>query len=305
MKTAVVTGASGFIGGALTQRLLEGGYTVYGVGRKSEYLRRFDNEQFIPVVADLSEKRLSDLIARDVDVFYYLSWGGTLGGKDLYDVRLQMDNAAVAAAVCEDAAQFAKRFIFVSSSYESMKNEHHPQYPFNVYGIAKHAAADICASVCMRAGVEYNKVILTNTYGVGDRSKKAVNTIITAMLSGSALKLVQGDRPNDWMYIDDTVSGLVAAYERGVPFESYYLGHKEITTFREKILAMGQALCAERTFAFGEMPEETFIDYEELRCAVSEKLMLERADDFQESIQKTAAWLEACNAENAIKSTGG
>ena len=293
MKTAIVTGAGGFIGGALTQRLLDGGYKVYGVDMNGEYMRRFEDERFIPIEANLSKTKLSDYITDSVDVLFYLSWGGSLGGKDLYDVDLQMNNVAVAAAVCEDAVRFVKRFIFASSSYEAMKNERHPQHPFNIYGIAKRTAADICASVCVRTGMEYNKVILTNTYGVGDRSKKAVNTIITAMLNGSPLKLVKGDRPNDWMYIDDTVSGLTAAAEYGEPFATYYIGHKEIGTFKEKIISMGETLCPERTFTFGEMQEETFINYDEIRRDSNDDFIFECTADFKESIIKTANWLKS------------
>ncbi len=293
MNTAVVTGAGGFIGGALTQRLLDGGYKVYGVDVNGEYMRRFASERFIPIEANLPKTKLSDYITDSVDVLFYLSWGGSLGGKDLYDVNLQMNNVAVAATVCEDAARFVKRFIFASSSYEAMKNERRPQHPFNIYGIAKRAAADICASVCVRTGMEYNKVILTNTYGVGDRSKKAVNTIITAMLNESSLKLVKGDKPNDWMYIDDTVSGLAAAAERGVSFETYYIGHKEISTFKEKILSMGETLCPKRTFTFGEMSEETYIDYNEIRRGSNDDFTFECTADFKESIIKTANWLKS------------
>ena len=301
MKTAIVTGAGGFIGGALTARLLDGGYRVYGVDVKSEYMCRFKNGRFTPVEADLSEVRLSDMVPKKVDVLYYLSWGGSLGGRDLYDVRMQMDNVTMAASVCEDAAQFVERFIFASSSYESMKNKLQPRYPFNVYGIAKRAAGDICASISIRTGMEYNKVILTNTYGVGDRSSKAVNTIIKSMLNDGPLKLVRGDRPNDWMYIDDTVSGLVAAYECGEPYETYYIGHDDISTFKDKILAMGNVLCPDRRFTFGEMPEDTYVDYDEIRRGSCDGFTFGCTADFEESIMRTAKWLETGMTSEKIR----
>ena len=290
MKTAVVTGAGGFIGGALTLSLLNRGYKVYGVDIKGEYMRRFECGQFVPVVADLSAVHLSGLISEDIDVMYYLSWGGQLGGEDLYDARLQMNNVSVAAESCEDACHFSKKFIFASSSYEAMKSESHPEYPFNVYGIAKRAAADLCASIAARNGMGYSKAILTNTYGVGDRSKKAVNTIILAMLNGLPLKLVKGNRPNDWVYIDDTVRGLVKIHENGKSYETYYLGHKEISTFKEKILEMGSVLCPGREFIFGEMIEETYVDYGEIMRSAN--IEFGAVSDFKESILKTADWVK-------------
>lgn len=291
MKTAIVTGAGGFIGGALTKALLNLGCKVYGADIKAEYLDplcQFEN--FAPIAIDLTAENLSERIPEIADVMFYLSWGGTLGGKDLYDVELQTDNIKTAAKVCKDALNICKRFVFVSSSYEHMKSETTGDFSINTYGIAKRAAGDICAQICSQAGMEYVKAVLTNTYGVGDRSRKAVNTIINAMQNSLPLKLVQGNNPNDWVYIDDTVRGLICLAEKGKPYNEYYIGHKSISTFREKITDMGAAICPERRFVFGEMPENTYIDYTELTKEIP--VGFECQSDFKESILKTADWLK-------------
>ena len=291
MKIAIVTGAGGFIGGALSKELLNSGYKVYGADLKAEYLEPLCSfDKFIPVAIDLSLENLSDKISEKSDVMFYLSWGGSLGGKDLYDVELQTGNIKTAAKVCEDSAKICKKFVFISSSYEHMKSETTGDFSVNTYGIAKHAAGDICAQVCYKNGMEYVKAVLTNTYGVGDCSKKAVNTIINAMQNNLPLKLVEGNNPNDWVYIDDTVNGLIHIAEQGEAYREYYIGHKNISTFKEKILDMGKAICPERQFTFGEMPENTYIDYTELTEKIPEDF--ECQSDFKESIMKTANWLK-------------
>ena len=56
MKKVIITGAGGFIGGALTKYLLEKGVTVYGVDISDEKFSAYsDHETFIPVVADFSK----------------------------------------------------------------------------------------------------------------------------------------------------------------------------------------------------------------------------------------------------------
>ena len=298
MRTAIVTGAGGFIGGALSRELLNLGYKVYGADLKAEYLEPLSKDKnFVPVAIDLTCEALSNKIPERADVMFYLSWGGSLGGKDLYDVELQTNNIKTAAKVCEDVSNICKRFVFISSSYEHMKSYDTKDFPINIYGIAKRAAGDICAQISSQNGMEYVKTVLTNTYGVGDRSQKAVNTIINAMQNSLPLKLVEGNNPNDWVYINDTVKGLIHIAEQCESFREYYIGHKNISTFKDKIHDMGAVICPQRRFTFGEMPENTYIDYACLKEKIPEGF--ECQSDFKESIMKTANWLKSTYHANS------
>ena len=79
MKTAVITGATGFLGGTLIKTLLNQGVKVYGIDYAPEKLKRFtDDKNFIPVVAGFEDfldlpKMIHD---PDIDVFYHFAWAG-------------------------------------------------------------------------------------------------------------------------------------------------------------------------------------------------------------------------------------
>ena len=294
MKTAVVTGAGGFIGGALTKKLLENGVKVYGVDISEKIYCVFNEyENFIPLKTDLSIEKLSDKIHEKIDVLFYLSWGGKLSGNDLYNYSLQLDNVNTAVKNCEDSSEFCKHFIFAASSYELMVKEQ-IEIPINIYGIAKKTAADICASVAYRNNMDFNKAILTNTFGVGDRSDKTVNTIIKAMIYNRQLKLVDGKHKNDWVYIDDTVNGLISIADKGINLKNYYIGHSDITTFKEKINIMKTLLCPNRQLAFGEINEDTYVYYSGFDLnALYNDTGFECKCDFKESIMRTAEWLRS------------
>ena len=52
MSTAIVTGATGFIGGALVKTLLQSGWTVYGVDLPEARWEKFRGESaLLPVTA--------------------------------------------------------------------------------------------------------------------------------------------------------------------------------------------------------------------------------------------------------------
>ena len=305
MKTAVVTGAGGFIGGALTQKLLEKGVKVYGVDISEKIYNAFNEyENFIPLKTDLSKEKLSDQIHENIDVMFYLSWGGKLGGSDLYDYTLQLENVRTAIKTCDDSSEFCKHFIFAASSYECMVKEH-IAIPINIYGIAKKTAADMCASVACGNNMDFNKAILTNTFGVGDRSDKAVNTIIKAMMFNRPLKLVDGTHKNDWVYIDDTVNGLISIADKGINLKNYYIGHSDITTFKEKINIMKTLLCPDRQLTFGEINEDTYVDYSEFDLnSLHNDTGFECKSDFKESILKTAEWLRSIEPLKNISGGG-
>ena len=82
MDKVVVTGATGFIGSALTNKLLKLGKTVYGVDISADKLSQFSSENnFHPIIAVFSSYQdLADKISDDgIDVFYHFAWQGVLG----------------------------------------------------------------------------------------------------------------------------------------------------------------------------------------------------------------------------------
>lgn len=54
MKSAVVTGATSGIGLAITNKLVDMGYTVYGIGREFEKVAS-SNDKFKKIVCDLTK----------------------------------------------------------------------------------------------------------------------------------------------------------------------------------------------------------------------------------------------------------
>jgi nucleoside-diphosphate-sugar epimerase len=123
-----------------------------------------------------------------------------------------------------------------------------------------------------------------------------VNTFIRALAADKHLRLVKGDYKNDWMFIDDAVAGIVSVGCSKSSFTDYYIGHREISTFKDKLLEMKEALNSNSELLFGEYPENTHIDYSMFDVnKLYNDTGFECKADFKESIIKTANWLKSIN----------
>ena len=118
MKKAVITGASGFIGKALTKKLLEEDIEVYAIVRSKNKVKEFLNNPFFHVIeSDLENYKNIDqnLIEQGTDAFFHLSWEGTFGEK-FRDYRLQMNNSIFSADAINLALKIkSKKFIMAST----------------------------------------------------------------------------------------------------------------------------------------------------------------------------------------------
>lgn len=296
MKKIIITGATGFIGGALAKKLLSEGNIVYGIDINADKLDEMKQYgSFVPIVADFSMyDRLEELINdRTFDLCIHTAWKGMIGGKDLYDHILQNESVKASCRLCEACATIGvKRFIFCGSSYQEMVSKD-LLLPTNYYGIAKKFAASYCLAISAREGMECNIAILTNTYGPGDRSQKAVNTFIRKLLAQEPLDLIDGYNRNDWCYIDDTVAGILATAESRQSYKEYYIGHVDISRFRDKLIQMKEVLGSNSELRFGKFIDNTFVDYDRINLSALENDTGFKCEtDFKKSILLTAEWIK-------------
>lgn len=302
MKRAVITGASGFIGKALTNRLLADSWTVYAVVRDPSKLEQRDG--LCVVQAAMSEyDRLETLIPeRGMDAFFHMAWDGTFGDSFL-DHHRQMKNAAYAADALMAAVQLkAKRFVYIGTivELEAMHyicgSDEQPRISC-IYGAAKAAGEMICRALAARNGIAFNVAILARNYGEGDRSRTIQNVLISALLRGESPKLIDGRQLYDWVYIDDVVSALITIAEKGRENKAYYVGHAELKTFRELVMRTRDIIAPDVELDFGSLAEKTVMDWSRVdRTALYRDTGFLCTADFDESIRKTAKWLAAQSA---------
>ena len=301
MNTVVVTGAGGFIGGALTEKLLQNGVKVYGVDISEKMLERHtDKANFIPVVADFSQYHmLSQMIAdKNVDVFYHLAWQGVFG-EAFKNYELQLNNAKYACDTIMQAIKIgADKFVFAGTYNEFEINniifseKAEPRYTC-IYSSSKFAADMICKTIAAQNKISYNAGLVAMAYGEGNKSQMLANTLIRSFNNNLRPKLIDGYNLYDFVYIDDITDAYIAIGDKGKNLKSYYIGHRKLKTFREWVNEIKDILSPEMELVFGEYKDNQSIDYSKIDIdALYRDTGFECTSDFKESILKTAEWLK-------------
>lgn len=228
MRT-IVTGAAGFIGSTLVDRLLADGHQVLGVddlshGRAEnlEAARRHDRFDFVPVdivTADLN--RIFDDVRPEV--VYHLA--------AQIDVRRSVDepefdamvNAVGTVRLAEAARRAGVRKVVNTSSGGAVygvpqrypTSEDAPADPASPYAASKVAAELYLASFRSLYGLDCTHIAPSNVYGPrqdphGEAGVVAV--FAKAMLAGRPTKVFgDGTNTRDYVYVDDLVDAFIRA----------------------------------------------------------------------------------------------
>lgn len=299
MKTAVITGANGFIGKHLIRYLISRGYYVYGVVRDGKKIKSdtsdCKNMQYVKCALHEYE-RLPSLIER-CDLFFHLAWQG-VSDKYSKDYATQLDNVKYACeAVAAAHNMHCKKFIFASSIMEfevaALMQTETDAGPRNVYSACKQAASYLTRITANQLGIEYCSAIISNVFGPEEFSDRFVITTVRNMISNTAMEFSAGTQMYDFIYIDDAADILYRIGEFGQNNKRYYIGSRQIIPLREYIEKIRQVVNPEYPLHFGNGAYVgVSIDYNTAMCFAEDELGDKSITSFEEGIQKTADWLK-------------
>jgi UDP-glucuronate 4-epimerase len=219
----VVTGAAGFIGSHLTERLAEDGHDVLGIDCFTDY---YDVAMKEENARDLNVQRL-DLVddALDFDgfdgVFHLAGQPGVRSFGDVFPLYLRR-NLHASQRVFEAAARDGVRVVYASSSSIYGAAERYPTpedtrpHPISPYGITKLACEQLADAYERHFGLDAVVLRYFNAFGPRQRPDMAFTRIATALADGSSFELYgDGAQSRSWTYVGDVVAATVAAMERG------------------------------------------------------------------------------------------
>jgi nucleoside-diphosphate-sugar epimerase len=249
----LVTGATGFIGTNLRERLLADGAAVHAVSRGAgtddecswHRVDLTDGEAVRKVVADVEPR-----------VIYHLA-SHVSGSSALSEVRRTLGASIVGTVGILEAATECgcPRVVVVGSDKELGIGGGVPGSP---YAAAKLAATGYVQMFHAVYGLSVVNLRVFMVYGPGQNDEtKLVPHTISSLLAGVAPELSSGARRFDWVFVSDVVEALVRAGaattgDDGAPID---IGSGRLTTIRDLVDAIASRIDAGVAPQFGAFPD--------------------------------------------------
>ena len=293
-ETVLVTGASGFIGGALCRRLARDGAEVHAVSRGAADLPPGVRAQRTDL-ADSDEVRR---IFRELKpgIVFHLA-GHVQGSRALEQVLPALaGNLLTTVNMLHAAVESGCERILLTGSQdepdpgEASATDFVPPSPYAAAKLAGSAYARMFREL-YACPVSIARIFMG--YGPGQRDlAKLLPYTILCFLRGEAPRIGSGARPMDRVYVDDVVDGLLrtakapAAVGRVVD-----LGTGELHTGREAVEKIAGHMAPRVPAEFGAVADRK---HERARCANVQStvsLLGWRPEvGFDEGLRRTIAW---------------
>ena len=261
----LVTGAAGFIGSHLTERLIARGDEVVGLDNFDTFydphVKRANIEpalaggRFELVEGDIRDGACVEgiLAGGDIDVIVHLA--AKAGVRPSIDDPVgYVDVNINGTVVMLEAARKAgtKRFVFASSSSVYGNNRKVPfaetdnvDYPISPYAATKKAGELICHTYSHLYGIGMTCLRFFTVYGPRQRPDLAIHKFARLILAGKPIPVFgDGSMRRDFTYIDDILDGVVAAMDRRGGYEIYNLGESRPVRLDVLIAEIEKALGA-------------------------------------------------------------
>jgi len=262
MKRVMITGATGAIGTALIERLIESEIEVLVLAREGSARNDRIPKHDLVQVRYCSLEQLRELendTGRTYDVFYHLAWEGTVGTAR-NNMYLQNRNIEYALDALKAAERFGcHTFIGVGSQaeygrVEGLLTPDTPTNPEMGYGIGKLCAGLMTRELAIEKGMRHIWVRVLSVYGPNDGMQSMVMSTIAKLKAGEAPKFTKGEQKWDYLYSGDAAEAFYRIGEDGVDGSVYVLGSGEARPLATYIEEIRDEAAPDFPLTFGEIP---------------------------------------------------
>ncbi len=301
-KKVLITGASGFLGSHLCDRLCKNGQEVHAISRTERTSDRdslqwwHGNMEDIEVVQNLFHTIKPDVV-------FHLS--GVVTGAAGAELVLPTFNSLLVTAVniLTVAAKTGCDRVISIASLEEPEPGQNEATPISPYAAAKWASS---AYSRMFHQLYQTPVVLVRpfmTYGPGQNVRKIIPSVTLSLLQSEPPKLASGQRQVDWIYVDDVISGMLAAAQvphvEGCTFD---LGSGALVSIRSVAQQLTNLVNPQIEPLFGALPDRPV---EKVRVANTaytyEKLGWQPVISLEAGLEHTVNWYRQRIAATTIQ----
>lgn len=277
----LITGAAGFIGSALSLRLLERGDEVVGIDNHNDYYdpqlkedrlaRHIGHENYTHMRGDLADRELIEKLFKTHQPERVVNLAAQAGVRySLENPLAYIDSNLVGFAHILEGCRHngVEHLVYASSSSVYGSNTSMPfsvhdnvNHPVSLYAATKKANELMAHSYSHLYQLPTTGLRFFTVYGPWDRPDMALQKFAKAIINGEPIKLFNyGNHQRDFTYIDDIVEGVIRVLDKPAqanpdwsgdkpdsgssyaPWKIYNIGHNNPVELKDYVGALEKAL---------------------------------------------------------------
>jgi len=314
VETILITGAAGFIGSTLSERLSDAGFRIVGFDNFCDFYdpalkranladRLDDDPNFTMIEGDIRDR---DRVFRAFEqhrptgVIHIAAMAGVRPSIEQphYYTAVNLDGTVNVLDAAVKAG--AKKMLFASSSSVYGNNAKVPfsetdpvDYPISPYAATKRSGELICHTYTHLHGLPIFCLRFFTVFGPRQRPDLAISKFLRMVSEGRPIPVFgDGSTRRDYTYVADIVEGIKLAYDRCDRFRIYNLGGSSPVTLTEMIETVGRVVgkppvIDRKPMQPGDV-ERTFADVSRSR----EELGYEPSVSFEQGVARHWAWMQ-------------
>lgn len=304
----LITGATGFIGARIAERLEERGHQLALLLRAPKPDDRagaiYGRCQIIQ--GDLFDRAsyAAALHAFRPETLVHVAWSGVAGAER--NAPYQLDNVTATAELLEETiAAGATNFVGFGSQAEygpqnRKIDEETPTEPTTLYGQSKLAACRVTAAMCRMKIVRHAWLRVFSTFGPRDNPSWLIPTLIAKLRAGDVMAMTPCEQVWDFLYVDDAADAAVAVVETKLASGIFNLGSGRGLPLRETVNLLRDIVRPDGEIGFGKVPYRPDqvmhleADISRLKSATGWTPSV----DMETALKQTVQWYRSVNGEN-------
>jgi UDP-glucose 4-epimerase len=219
----LITGAAGFLGSSLANQLAREGHQIRGLDDLSTGDPQAPGPDVHFTRGDVSDRPKLWTLLQEVDVVYHLAARVSVPESILYPRDYNNVNVGGTVALMEAMRDVGVRRVVLASSgavygdlAEQPLKETLTPNPHSPYAVSKLAAEYYVRTIGGLWGIETVSLRIFNAYGPGQHLPASHPPVVPhylkqAQRGGTLVVHGDGSQTRDYVYVDDVISGMVAA----------------------------------------------------------------------------------------------
>jgi len=238
----IVTGAAGFIGSTLSERLIEQGFYVIGIDslnsnypvklKKNNLTALLNNKNFEFINKNITSIEFGNKYSDIEAVFHQAATAGVRSSWGTNFKDYTENNILATQHLLESfKSSRLKKFIYASSSSVYGNSDEmplkisSPTKPISPYGVTKLAAENLINSYFENYGLPTVSLRYFTVYGPRQRPDMAFHIFLRAAITNNKIDIYgNGEQIRDFTYVDDVVNANMLSLELGVSGNIYNIG---------------------------------------------------------------------------------